>query len=327
MRWIFGRLLALFAVASLSWVTCPPAQAVEFQTITIKVGYGAGGGYDQTSRLIARHLGRFLPGQPNIIVQNVPGGGSLKLTKMLVGSEPADGSVIASISEAMFYAPILDPENATFDPLALQWIGSLVDDPAYCLTTKRSGIDTMEKFLQSDFLIGSTGKNSTTYIFAALAKNGMKASYKIVTGFEGTADIELAMQRGEIAGMCGVSSSLLRSDRDAINIIGMFGQGGSVPRLTESIVDPTARQAADLIESALHIHHPLVAPPGTPKETVDALRKAYAEMAADPDFLADATKLGDLTIKPTSGEAISQLVARQLKATPAVFAAARELVK
>ena len=131
MRWIFGRLLALFAVASLSWVTCPPAQAVEFQTITIKVGYGAGGGYDQTSRLIARHLGRFLPGQPNIIVQNVPGGGSLKLTKMLVGSEPADGSVIASISEAMFYAPILDPENATFDPLALQWIGSLVDDPAY----------------------------------------------------------------------------------------------------------------------------------------------------------------------------------------------------
>ena len=94
MRWIFARLLALFAVASLSWVTCPPAQAVEFQTITIKVGYGAGGGYDQTSRLIARHLGRFLPGQPNIIVQNVPGGGSLKLTKMLVGSEPADGSVI-----------------------------------------------------------------------------------------------------------------------------------------------------------------------------------------------------------------------------------------
>ncbi|MER9404791.1 hypothetical protein NKI36_12090 [Mesorhizobium caraganae] len=329
MRWIFARLLALFAVASLSWVTSPPAQAVEFQTITIKVGYGAGGGYDQTSRLIARHLGRFLPGQPNIIVQNVPGGGSLKLTKMLVGSEPADGSVIASISEAMFYAPILDPENATFDPLALQWIGSLVDDPAYCLTSKQSGIDTMEKFLQSDFLIGATGKNSTTYIFAALAKNGMKAKYKIVTGFDGTADIELAMQRGEIAGMCGVSSSLLRSDRAAINIIGTFGQGGSgaTPSISAAIGDPTARQAADLIESALHIHHPLVAPPGVPKETVDALRKAYSAMVVDAGFLADATKLGDLTLNPTSGEAISQLVAQQLKATPAVFAAARELVK
>jgi hypothetical protein len=157
----------------------------------------------------------------------------------------------------------------------------------------------------------------------------MKARYKIVTGFEGTADIELAMQRGEIAGMCGVSSSLLRSDRDTINIIGMFGQGGSgsAPSLTQTIADPTARQAADLLESALHIHHPLVAPPGTPKETLDTLRKAYTEMASDPGFLAEATKLGDLTVKPTSGEAISELVAQRLKATPAVFAAARELVK
>ncbi len=327
MSLIFGRLHALFIAIGLAFAVCPPAQAVELQTITIKVGYGAGGGFDQTSRLIARHLGRFLPGNPSIVVQNVPGGGSLKLTKMLMGSEPADGSVIASISEAMFYAPILDPENATFDPLALQWLGSLVNDPAYCLTSKQSGIDTMEKFLQSDFLIGATGKNSTTYIFAALAKNGMKARYKIVTGFEGTADIELAMQRGEIAGMCGVSSALLRADRAAINIIGMFGQRGSVPRLTDGIVDPTARQAADLIESALHIHHPLVAPPGVSKETLGVLRKAYSDMVVDPDFLTDAAKLGDLTLNPTSGEAISQLVAQQLKATPAVFAAARELVK
>jgi tripartite-type tricarboxylate transporter receptor subunit TctC len=328
----FHALRAVVIFAGITAATGLQAMASEVKTITIKVGYGAGGGYDQTSRLVARHLGRFLPGNPDIVVQNVPGGGSLKLTKMILGSEPADGSVIASISEAMSYAPILDPKNADFDPLALQWLGSLVNEPAYCLTSKSSGIDTMEKFLRSDFLIGASGKSSVTYIFAALVKNGRKAKFNIVTGFEGTSDIELAMERGEIAGMCGVSSYIISGNRDALNIIGMFGQGAApgsqvLERFSGKIENPTVRQAAELIESVLQFHHPLVAPPGTSREIIDVLRKAYHEMAKDPEFLADAGKLGEMTVNATKGEEISRLVAQQLKSDPAVFEAARNLVK
>ncbi|WP_246675274.1 hypothetical protein [Mesorhizobium sp. B2-3-4] len=322
----------LLLVAGLVLAMCAQAQAVEFQTITIKVGYGPGGGYDQTSRLIARHLGRFLPGHPDIVVQNVPGGGSLKLTKMVLGSEPADGSVIASVSEAMSYAPVLDPQNANFDPLALQWIGSLVNEPAYCMTSKGSGIDTMDKFLQSDFLVGATGKSSVTYIFAALVKNGLKAKFKIVTGFDGTADIELAMQRGEIAGMCGVSSYNTSGSRDALNLIGTFGSGPAVggeklERFSDKIEDIKVREAATLIETTLQFHHPLVVPPGTPKETVEALRKGYMEMVKDPAFLADIGKLSEMAVNATSGEDISRLVSQQLKVGPDVFETARNLVK
>jgi len=329
---MIARLRAIFVAAGFALVMCPQGQAAEFKSIAIKVGYGAGGGYDQTSRLIARHLGRFLPGHPEIVVQNVPGGGSLKLTKMMLGSEPADGSVLASISEAMFYAPILDPKNADFDPLALQWIGSLFNEPGYCLTSKSSGVDTMEKFLKSDFLIGATGKSSVTYLFAALVKNGAKAKFNIVTGFEGTSDIALAMERGEIAGMCGVTRYLLDGHRDTLNVIGTFGPG-TVPgaetleRFSEKIEDPTVRQAAALIESALQFHHPLVAPPGTPKETIDELRSAYLAMTKDPQFLADADKLGEMSVGATSGEEISHFVAQQLKSAPAVFEAARGLAK
>lgn len=327
---IVGALRALCVlVTGLVLGTCVQARAVEFKTITIKVGYGPGGGYDRTSRLIARHLGRFLPGNPDIAVQNVPGGGSLKLTKMVLGSEPADGSVIASVSEAMSYAPVLDPQNANFDPLALQWIGSLVNEPAYCMTAKSSGIDTMDKFLQSDFLIGATGKSSVTYIFAALVKNGLKAKFKIVTGFEGTADIQLAMERGEIAGMCGVSSYNISGNRDTLDLIGTFGSGivAGKERFTAKIEDAKVREAAELIETALHFHHPLVVPPGTPKETVEALRKGYMEMITDPAFLADIGKLGEMTVNATSGEDISRLVALQLKVDPDVFETARNLVK
>ncbi|RWE44596.1 MAG: hypothetical protein EOS78_01945 [Mesorhizobium sp.] len=320
----------LFLVAGLALAMCAQAQAVEFKTITIKVGYGPGGGYDQTSRLIARHFSRFLPGNPDIVVQNVPGGGSLKLTKMVLGSEPADGSVIASVSEAMSYAPVLDPQNANFDPLALQWIGSLVNEPTYCLTAKSSGIDTMDKFLQSEFLIGATGKSSVTYIFAALVKNGLKAKFKIVTGFDGTADIELAMQRGEIAGMCGVSSYHISGN--TLNLIGTFGSGTAVSeeklqRFSDKIEDPKVREAVALIETTLQFHHPLVVPPGTPKETVEALRTGYMEMVRDPAFLADIGKLSEMTVNATSGEDISRLVSKQLKVGPDVFEAARNLVK
>ncbi|CCV10373.1 hypothetical protein [Mesorhizobium sp. STM 4661] len=327
-----GLLRGVFVAAGIAFAMGLQAQAAEFTTVTIKVGYGAGGNYDLTSRLVARHLGRFLPGNPSVLVQNVPGGGSLKLTKMMLGSEPADGSVIASVSEAMPFAPVLDPANADFDPLSMQWIGSLSKEPSICITTKSSGIDTMEKFLQSDFLLGASGKSSLTYIFAALVKNGLNAKFKIVTGFDGSAEIMVASQRGEVAGVCALVYYNVADKPGEFNVIGRFGAGTipaapTLPQFSDQIKDPVIRQAAVLIESSRDFHLPLIVPPGTPRETLDILRKAYVDMSKDPEFLADAAKLGSLSLDITTGEEITKLVADQLKADPAVLEAARNLVK
>ncbi|MEO5755327.1 MAG: hypothetical protein ABIQ51_00575 [Mesorhizobium sp.] len=330
---VFGAFRAISVLfAGLAFAACAQAQAVEFKTLTIKVGYGAGGNYDLTSRMVARHLGQFLPGNPDIIVQNVPGGGSLKLTKMMLGSEPADGSVIASVGEAMPFAPVLDSANANFDPLSMQWVGALSSEPCLCLTTKSSGIDTVEKFLAGDFLMGASGRSSSSYIIAAMVKNGLHAKFGIVTGFEGSADITLAAQRGEVAGFCAQAYYSIADQLADFNLIGTFGPGTvtaapALLRFSTQIKDPVMRKAAELIESSRSFYLPLFAPPGTPKETLDTLRKAYVEMSKDPDFLADAAKLNGLSIKVTTGEEIAARVAEQLKADPAVFEAARNLVK
>ena len=161
------------------------AHAFDAKQVTLKVGYGAGGTYDISSRLVAKYLGKFLPGNPEIIVQNVPGGGSLKLAKLMMGSEPADGSVIASISQNIAFAKVVNPSNVDFDPASIVWLGALSSEPGYCATSKASGIDTMEKFLSGNFHIGASSKNSQTYQLAAIVKNGLNAKFDIVTGFSG----------------------------------------------------------------------------------------------------------------------------------------------
>jgi tripartite-type tricarboxylate transporter receptor subunit TctC len=321
-------LLGLFLLAG-----SVSASAVEFKTITLKVGYGAGGTYDLSSRLVARHLGNFLPGKPEIVVQNVPGGGSLKLTKLMLGSEPADGSVIASIGPTMAFAPTLDPENADFDASRIVWLGSLSNEPGFCVTTRSSGIDTLEKFLSESFHIGASGKSSTTYQQAALVRNGLGAKFDIVTGFDGVAEIELAMERGELAGHCSatVTDLVKKGMGERLNVIGSFGSHRAaefpdVPRFSAAISDPVAKSAAELVEAARDVNYPLMVPPSTPADIVEALRKGYAEMTADPAFVAEVKAIGEFAFAPTTGEEMSKIVADHLQAEAAVLDAARAMV-
>ena len=310
------------------------AQAFDAKQITLKVGYGPGGTYDLSSRLLARYLGEFLPGKPEIVVQNVPGGGSLKLAKLMLGSEPADGSVIASISPNMAFAPLLDPENVDLDASSIVWLGALSSEPAFCATTKASGIDTMEKFLSGSFHVGASAKNSPTYQQAAIAKHGLGAKFDIVVGFSGAAEIELAMERGELAGHCSVSVTELarRGVLKDFNIIGRFGSKSvpaapDVPRFSAMIDDPVVRQAAEFIEAARDINYPLMVPPGASDDTVRILRDAYTAAASDPRFVAEAQAMGEFTLSATSGEEMTAIIKRQLQADDAIIAAARKLVE
>lgn len=320
------------AIAAAMFVAaCHSAAAFEADRVAIKVGFSAGGSFDAAGRLVAGHLGRFLPGNPEMVVQNVTGGGGMRLTQLMLGSEPADGSVIATVSSAMALAPALDPDVANFDPSDLQWIGALASDPSFCIAMKDAEIASTDEFLEREFLVGATGKSSLTYVLASIVKNGLGGNFNIVTGFEGGVDIMLAMQRGEIAARCGVSLFIVEDlgMLDAVDIIGRFGSAipdglGPVPRFADLIEDPVTQQAAYLIERSRDFHLPFLAPAGTSPELLATLRQAFAEMVLDPAFLEDAENLG-LEITFTPGDRMQAELEQQLAADPAVFEAARAL--
>jgi hypothetical protein len=233
----------------------------------------------------------------------------------------------------MAFAPTLDPENADFDASKIIWLGSLSNEPAFCVTTKSSGIDSLEKFRSESFHMGASGKSSTTYQQAAVARNSLRAKFDIVTGFDGVPEIELAMERGELAGHCSASATdlLKKGMLERFNVIGRLGSNvpaelSDVPRFSAAISDPVEKRAAELVESVRDINYPLMVPPGTPAETVEALRKGYSEMTADPAFVADVQSMGEFEFAPTTGETMSKIVADHLASEAAVLEAARALI-
>lgn len=321
----------------LALLLASPATAFDARLVTLKVGYPPGGDYDMMTRILSRHLGRHLPGNPDVVVQNVPGSGSMRLTQLLLGSEPADGSVVAIIGSGMWMAPKLDPANADFDPLDLRWIGSLSEAPdSMCVVSKDLGIETIEDFVNGDFLLAATGPSSVTYLFAAMVKNALDARFRIVTGFDGLAEAELAIQRGEIAGHCAASAAdLARPDFDEIVDVVLRVAGpesssyAAVPRLGDLIDDPILREAVELVAATREYEFQLVAPKGTSEETVDILRAAFDSVVLDPAYVAEmeAAESRGLILYPTSGLPLENALRAKLESDPEVFELARGLVR
>lgn len=332
MKQYLSRTLCAALAVAMSLGGAVAARAAD--VLTIQVGYGAGGSYDMAARLVGRHLGRFLPNKAEVIVQNVPGGGSLKLAQLMLGAVPTDGSVIGAIGPGTTLAEKLDPANVQFDPRKLRWLGSLGAVESFCAVSKASGIATIEDFTGKEFHIGASGKSSTTYLFAALAKNALGAKFDIVTGFDGVAAIELAMERGEVAGHCTFDRNDLAKTgmRDAMNVIVRFGRADvgelqSVPRVTEMVTDPAKRQAAEMVESLRDYDFPFVAPAGTPGEVVAALRSAFDAMVKDPAFIAEVEEHDEFKLQPTSGAELERMLGERLAADPAFFDTVRAMVQ
>lgn len=311
-----------------------PALAFDEDTVVVKVGYGAGGSYDLAARLVANHIGRFLPGEPDIVVQNVPGAASLRLTQLMLGGEPNDGSVIGVVNPSMAYISQLEPETVSFDALELGWVGALSSVESMCVVARNTDVDTIQELAGQDLLFGATGRGGTTYMFAAMARNSLDAQFGIVTGFENIPEIELAMQRGEIAGHCVAShNDLQRADfREAVNVLVRFGAAdvgeyGTLPRLYELVDDPERAEAVEFLESIRDHDYPVIMPAGTSEETLSIFREAFDAMVVDPDFLAEADELGEFTIQPTSGAELQAILVEKLSSSPEFFALARSLLQ
>jgi tripartite-type tricarboxylate transporter receptor subunit TctC len=320
----------LLALASLAPVRADSvADFYKGRTVDVYVGYSTGGGYDIYARALARHMGRFIPGNPTLVPKNMEGAGSLRLANWLANAAPRDGSAFGTIGRGTAFDPVLGQPGAQFTASDFSWLGSMNQEVSICASWFDSGVSTFADLRTKELLVGAVSNNDDTGQFARVMNAVLGTKMKIVAGYPGGNDVALAMERGEVKGRCGWSwSSVLAAHiawwkEKKINILVQLALDKhpdlpDVPLVTELATNPAQRQMLRMIFARQVMGRPFVAPPGVPAERVAALRKALMDTTADKEFLADAAK-AKLEINPVDGAKVEALV-KEIYATPAEVA-------
>ena len=317
-------LLALLAPSA--GRTQSPAEFYKGKTIELAIGTSVGGGYDAYGRMLARSMGKYIPGNPTIVPRNMEGAGGVRLASHLYNTAPKDGTAFGTINRSAGFEPLLGNKGAQFDATRFSWIGSTNNEVSVCVAWHTTGITRFDDLLTHELVVGATGPSADTYQFPKIANAVLGTKFKIVTGYPGGNDVDLAMERGEVAGRCGWSWTSVKGlhqpwlDRKAINILYQMGLSKhrdlpDIPLVIDLARTDEERAILKLIFARQVMAWPFLAPPGTPADRVEALRKAFLQTMQDKDFLAEAEKAG-LEITPVAGEDIQKLVA-QIYATPA----------
>jgi tripartite-type tricarboxylate transporter receptor subunit TctC len=322
--------------ASLAALALAPANAqsaAEFykdKTVDIYIGYSAGGGYDVYARILARHIGRHLPGNPTVVPKNMPGAGSLTLANWLYNVGPKDGTAFGIIGRGTAFDPLLGSTKAKFDAGKFNWLGSMNDEVSVCVSWHTAGIATFEQTLHKELVVGGTGPAADTDQFPKVLNDTLGTKFKIVTGYPGGNDINLAMERGEVQGRCGWSwSSVIAThkpwlDQKQINVLVQLALGKhpdlpNVPLVTDFAKSEEQKNIFRLVFARQVMGRPFLAPPGIPPDRVEILRQAFMATLRDKDFLAEADK-AKLEITPVTGDAVQKLV-EEVNRTPKDIAA------
>src|ERR1700730_2115216 len=323
------RFAVLVTIAMLLSIRALPAQsnAVEDfykgHSISMIIGFGVGGGYDLYGRLISRFMGKYLPGNPGIIPQNMTGAGSLRAVNYLYSAATKGGSVIGTFSRTLVLAPLLNA--AGFDSRKFTWLGSVAQDVMVCFTARASAIKTWSNFLSTASSLGGEGATAEPDIYALFMKNVFGAKVKLVSGYRGTGDIFLAIERGELDGACGISWGTIASlhpdwiRERKINVIVQTGLRKhpdlpDVPILTEAIRDQEQGQMLKLMLTPLAMSRPFAAPPDIAADRKQALISAFEKAASDPQLKIEGNRMNmDIDLVPA--EAIQKMLA-EAYATP-----------
>lgn len=329
-------------VAFTSLAAVQPVCAADYyagRTIRLVVGAGAGGGYDIYSRVLAQHLPRFIPGKPTIVVQNMPGAGGAKAATYVANVAAKDGTTIGAISPGSVIGPLLDPRTKfEYDPTKLIYLGTANTSTRVCVTLSRAKAKTFADVLQVKTILGTAGEGDSTRDYAYLHKNTTGAKFEIVSGYSNTPDIFLAMERGEVDGVCGWDISSLLAQRaeevrtGKINILVQVGTASDeltrmgVPNIETFVKGPDGKAVHDLVVAQQLFGRPYVVPPGTPSEQVNILRKAFALALASPELLADAER-AKIDIAPAGGERVQDGIRQVYDASPDVVAQARRAIR
>src|SRR5215468_12647753 len=287
------------------------------RSITVVIGFSAGGGYDLYARLLARHLGKHIPGQPGIVAQNREGAGSERAVLYLYNAAPKDGSVIGTFSRSMAVAPLLI--GARFDATKFSWLGSISSDVSVCMMWHTSAIKTFDDMLVKPFTVAGLGKDADPDIFATMLRNMFGAKLKLVSGYPGTNDGTLAMERGEVNGMCGISWSTAKARHadwmkaGKVNLPVQFGLRKEadiprVPAVTDLAKGEEQARMLRLILAGQAMARPYAAPPGIPDDRRQALIAAFDATMKDPEFLSEAERL-QADVSPVSAGEIEKLLA------------------
>jgi tripartite-type tricarboxylate transporter receptor subunit TctC len=322
------------AICLLAGATAPAcAQSVaDFyhgRQLTLMVGSSPGGGYDAVARLVARNLARHIPGNPNIIVQNTPGGGSITMTNRIFRGTAQDGSIIGLIQRGVLLSQLTKQPGALFDLSKINWIGSVAPEVALVVSWETAQVKTVQDLLTKQLIVGGTGVTSDLEASARLLNATIGAKFKIVSGYAGQADVLLAMERGEIEGSADWSWDEIKTrhasylEQHKINLILQNALKKApdlpdVPLAIDYVKDPTDRKVAELYLGLKQIARPVLAGPGVPADRVAALRKAFMELKDDPEFRADAEKTG-ITADPTPSAEIDAYVKLTASASPEVM--------
>jgi tripartite-type tricarboxylate transporter receptor subunit TctC len=332
------------AVASATLVLATPlgasAQSDVFRgkTLEILVGFAAGGGYDFYGRALGRFIGNHLPGNPTVVVRNMPGAGSLAMVNNINSVAPKNGLTIGIFDATLITAPLLGGTNANYDASKLSWIGSIAGGTNVCITWHTSPVKTWDDLVSDNpWPFGTTGPADSRYQHTAILRNMFGAKIKIISGYTGSNEVRLAMSRGEIVGNCGDSWASLKTTASdwlkekKINIVAQFAiakhkELPDVPLIVDKAKSDLDKSALRLLLGPQVAGRPFIAPPGVPAETVAVLRRAFDDTMKDPAFLEAADKM-QLEIDPVRGDEIETLVADIYRTSPEAITAARDAIK
>lgn len=304
--------------------------------INIIIGSTVGGGQDAYGRLVARHLGRHLPGNPFILPQNTPGAAGRTAVRSLEIPPAAGETPVVAFTPGLIVQSIVTPDDNPIDFSRYAWLGSVGREPRVCFVWSDTGIETWEDLLESDqIILGDTGGGGNTHLTARILERLFGVNVQLVLGYPGLAEKRLALERGELDGDCGTLASIPQDwwTGDKINVVlrlqdqEMPGVDDTVPYIGDLAEgDPDKQQLLDLLNAATEIGRPFIASPDLSEDRVDMLRKAFDEMARDPDFLADAEMLR-LDVTYISGPELQTTIEALYRTPPEVVEAARELME
>ncbi len=304
--------------------------------ISVIVGSSAGGGYDTYARLLARHFGNAIPGNPTVVVQNMSGAGSNRAAGYIYSVAPKDGTAIGAVFPGAVLQPLLSETPVQHDPNKLVYLGSANSDVYVCYVRSDAPVKTFKHVLEKELIIGASNPGATTYDLPLLLNSVLGAKFKIVTGYPGSREILIAMERGEVQGACGIGWTgieVMHPDwfkNDTVRVLVQLSTKGhadlnkrGVPRAGEFARSDDDRKVIELVFSQGIFGRPYVLPPGVPSERVAALRKAFVAALNDQALRTEADKM-KFDIDPMAGDELQKLVSELYSTPPHLIERARQ---
>ena len=314
-----------------------PAEFYKGRTIDFYIGYSVGAGYDIYARLVARHLGKHIPGNPTVVAKNMEGAGSLRLANFLYNIAPRDGTAIGALARGAAFEPMFSTPGVQFDAAKMIWWGSANNEVSVCGVWHTSGATTYDDLLKKEIIMGGNGGSADTDQFVYVMNGVLGTKMKVISGYPGGNEINLAMERGEVQGRCGWSWASVKSTHPEwlsakkVNILVQLSLTKhedlpNLPLIMDLARTDEERQIFQLVFARNVMGRPFVSGPGIPADRVGALQRAFSETMNDSEFRAEAARL-NLEINPVSGGDIQKIVLDAYRTPAAIVKRTSDLLK